>query len=96
MRKVLFDKINGELRTVTDYFASLQGFPMLRLVTGIKVGSRVKPGDNLLVLQLAGRPDMVIEAPPGCRGTINGLGKWSEDMAVSPSKVLLYVHPDEP
>jgi hypothetical protein len=89
---VIYDKENGELRVVTDFFAALQGFAVFRFPRGVQVGSRVEPGKALLIVQVAGQPDAEIKAPRNCRGTINGLGNWGAEMAEPPSKVLLYIH----
>jgi len=96
MKQLVFDSENGELRVVTDFFAALQGFPVFRFAPGVRVGKSIDPGDPLLVLQLAGRPDVLLKAPKNCRGTINGLGNWGAEMGSPPSKVVLFVHPTSP
>jgi hypothetical protein len=94
MDQVTYDKMNGELRTVTDYFAQFHAYLVCNLPPGVQTGSHVTPGDVVILLKIAGQPDIPIKAPEGCVGTVNGIGDWSEKFSNPPSKVLLYIHPD--
>ncbi|MGA9653232.1 MAG: hypothetical protein WBP56_19080 [Polyangia bacterium] len=94
MDQVIYDKVNGELRTITDYFAQFHAYPMCNLPPGVQTGSHVSAGDVVILLKVAGQPDIEVKAPQGCTGTINGIGNWSEEFSEPPSKVLLYIHPD--
>ena len=68
---VVYDPVNRELRTVSDYFAEKEEEVLnIRWEDGIEEGAEVEPNQRLAHIIWDGADQEPIDAPPECAGVI--------------------------
>ena len=90
----VYDPINRELRTVPAFFNDGAVYAGFVRAPGIAIGTAVAPGRVLGVLHWDNKTSVVLVAPEGCHGRIQGFGDLDEyRIHRGPSQVLLTLRP---